>query len=159
MISLLSPLFFFLNLVSLHLEECWNFPFFFIICLNFLDMRVTSSFMDPLELSDSSDSCICTFRALDKLFFSSLQIWREQNSSFVDAPYFEGGLHGLSRAQQLIACKIFLDLLLLGWLWYWVPIPWESCSTPPSLSKPGNMSAQELLIFLEELEVFQTCHP
>ena len=153
MISLLFSLFFFSNLESLRLKECWNFPFFSIIFLNFLDIKVTSSSMDP------SDSYICTFRALDKLFFSSLQIWREQNSSFVYAPYFEGGLHGLSRAQQLIACKIFLDLLLLGWLWYWVPIPWESCSTPPSLSKPGNMSAQELLIFLEELEVFQTCHP
>lgn len=72
MISLLSSLYFFLNRVSFLLEEWWNFSFFFIIYLNFLDIKVTSSFVDHSELSDPSDSVICNLRALDKLFFSFL---------------------------------------------------------------------------------------
>lgn len=72
MISLLPSLCFFLNLMSFGLEECWNFTLFFIICLNFLDMRVISSSVDPLQLlSEPSDSAICTFRALEKNLFSS----------------------------------------------------------------------------------------
>ena len=72
MISLLSSSCFFLNLVSLRLEECWSFPFFLIIYLNFLDIKGTSLLMNPLELlSKSSNSAIYTFRALDELFLSS----------------------------------------------------------------------------------------
>ena len=72
MISLLSYLYFFLNLVSFCLEEWWNFPFFFIIYLNFLDIGATSSSVDPSELlSKSSDSTIYAFKALEELFFSS----------------------------------------------------------------------------------------
>ena len=55
-----------------YLKECWNFHFFFIICLNFLDIKATSSSLDPLKLLyEPLDSAICTFRVLEEFFFSS----------------------------------------------------------------------------------------
>ena len=72
MISLFSSFCFLLNLVSFCLEGCWNFLFFFIISLNFLDIRATSSSVDPSKLlSKPSQSGIYTFKALDELFLSS----------------------------------------------------------------------------------------
>ena len=62
------------------------------------------------------------------LFWSlSLHIWRQWNSSFVDAPYFEGELHGLSKYSTTHPIQYFSDLLLLEWLWSLIPTTWESC--------------------------------
>lgn len=105
MISLLSSLLLFLNLESLCLEECQNYPFFFIICQNFLDMKATSSSLDPSKLSGLVDSHICNSKALNKFLLSSLlklfSLDLEQcNSSFVDAPNSESELHRLLEYQE-----------------------------------------------------------
>ena len=71
----------FLILCPFLLEERSNFPSFFSIYLNFLDIRVTSSSMDPLELLfEPSNSIICTLRALGELFSPGVSLPRNKGS-------------------------------------------------------------------------------
>lgn len=103
-----------------------NFPFFLNICLNFLDMRATSLFVDLLELVRTSrfNSFFYTFNAFEETSFSFLLepvslVLRATNSifgiwfcSWIHISWTHGAPSSSSKVKVFVLCVPWIVVVL-----------------------------------------------